>query len=383
MLPDSFIEQVKQATDLLELAKEYTTMKKAGPNVWQGICPHPDHHDTNPSFTVWEKEQSWCCYGCHHGKKDKTKPKSVTDHVYGSDCFAFLQWLSKGKLSWKDTVFYLADLHGIPIPTDENQAYYDRNLLLAKSYAKNLPGRANNYLHTRGLSDQDIAQWGLGFDGKKITFPLYDRYNNILGFSKRWIDMPEGKDDKYRNSPNNKIFNKSVYFYGMNHYDSSFDEIRITEGNFDVILGHKYNVKNMVGPLGTSFTENHVEVIKSLGKTPVFCFDGDLAGLKALKKAIDALAEAGVYSKILLLPDGMDMAELALLYKEKTEEYIVEHAVTYGYFKIKDIISYFDAKTNELKLKLYPDILKVLEDVPGDEQTIIRSFIKDRLQVEL
>jgi DNA primase len=381
MLPQTFINQVKNATDILQLTKQYTELKKVGNGIWQGRCPNPEHEDSDPSFTVWEEDQSWCCYGCHHGKKDnrkkltklKKKPKTK---IYGSDCFAFLQWITDGKMSWKESVMYLAKENGIPMPSSDEQLLYDKKKVLATSYHANLKGLPLRYLEERGLNKSDMDAWGLGFDGYKITFPLYDRYRNILGFTKRWLEMPEGSNDKYRNSANSKIFNKGCYLYGIHNLDDTFDEIRITEGPIDVILSDKYNVRNIVATLGTSFTENHAEIIKNLGKVPVFCMDGDSAGLNSIEKSIEMLSDIGVYSKLLILPQDKDMANMALEYKDNLEQYVVDNAITYGYHKIQSIINGYDSKMNELKLQLYPELVRLLNEIPGDEQYILKEFIR-------
>ena len=74
-----FIDTVKNATNMLELANEYTDMKKASSNTWQGQCPHPKHNDSTPSFTVFVDTNTWACFGCNQ------------DNQYGSDCIAFIQ----------------------------------------------------------------------------------------------------------------------------------------------------------------------------------------------------------------------------------------------------------------------------------------------------
>lgn len=379
MLPQSFIDQVKNATDIVKLIKQHTELKLVGDGIWAGQCPNPDHRDSDPSLMVWEKEQSWCCMGCHNGKKNT----SGRDKNYGSDCFAFVQWISRGKTGWKQAIMELADKAGLQPPSNENQALYDQMKLLAYSYTKSLHGKAFNYLLSRGLSRKDMEKWMLGFDGNKITFPLFDRYRTVIGFTKRWIDMPEGHHDKYRNSPASKIFNKSYYFYGMHLVNDDCDELRITEGSMDVILSDKYGARNIVAPLGTAFTEGHVELIRNYGKIPVFCMDGDMAGMKSTRKAIELLAAAGIYSKILLLPEGMDMADLALQLKDNLEDYIQAHAVTYGYFKLQDMLNQYDARIHELKLKLYPDIVKLLDEVPGDEHLVLKELIRQKLQLDL
>lgn len=379
MLPQEFIDKVKERTDLKELVEEFTELKKVGPTLYEGHCPHPDHEDNDPSFRVWSDHQSWACMVCHSGKK------SSKFKVYGSDCFAFMQWIEPTKIkNFKDAVLYLAKRKGIPIPTDKNAKLYKEKRALAVSYMHNLNKVSLDYLGARGLSKQDCYDWGLGFDGNKITFPLMDRYKNVLGFTKRWLVVPEGANDKYKNSSNNAIFNKSMYLYGIHNIDESFKELRITEGSLDVILAHKYGAKNVMATLGTAFTEGHVEIIRHYKMTPVFIFDGDAAGMKALNKSISMLAEHNIYSKILILPEDKDLADMANDLEEGIEDYINDNAITYGNYLIQDELSKFNAKVNELRLKAYPNLVKILNKVPTqEERNILKSFVKNTTGVDL
>lgn len=376
MFSQEFIDEVKSAIDMVKLASQYTDLKPAGNGIWQGECPNPNHQDDTPSFVVWEKSQSWACMGCHNGKKS-TKYKN-----YGSDCFAFLQWI-KG-IGWKQAILELAEMAGIEPEKEQYAELYDHQRRLALSYAKNMPAPVYDYLADRGLTKQDIKDFMIGFDGSRITFPLFDRYRKVLGFSKRKYLEKDESSPKYKNSPNNEIFNKSLYLYGLHLLDNDFDEIRITEGAMDVIVPHRYGVRNICATLGTSFTENHVTLIKNLGKTPVFCMDGDAAGLKSIKRAVDMLNKAGIYSKILLLPDDVDMADLANSLKENTEEYIQDHAVTYGQMMIQDVINQYEAKVNETKLKLLPEIKDILNSIKNeDEQKVIKDYVSSKMDLKL
>lgn len=379
MLQQEFIDKVKSRIDIKELVEEYTELKKVGPTLYEGRCPHPDHEDNDPSFRIWTDHQSWACMVCHSGKK------SSKFKVFGSDCFAFMQWIEPTKIkNFKDAVLYLANKKGIPIPTDKNAKLYKEKRALAVSYMHNLNKVSLDYLTSRGLSKDDCLNWGLGFDGNKITFPLMDRYKNVLGFTKRWLIVPEGANDKYKNSFNSPIFNKSMYLYGIHNIDESFKELRITEGSLDVILAHKYGAKNIMATLGTAFTEGHVEIIKHYKMVPVFIFDGDKAGLKALNKSISMLAEHNIYSKILILPDDKDLADMSIELKEGIEDYISDNAITYGNYLIQDEISKFNSKVNELRLKAYPNLIKILNKVPTqEERNILKSFIKNTTGVDL
>lgn len=379
MFPQDFIDKVKEATDIVKLVEEYTELKKVGPNIYEGHCPHPDHVDNDPSFRVWSDSQSWACMVCHCGKKsDKFK-------IYGSDCIAFIQWIENKK--WKDAILYLAEKANVPIPTEKNQKLLDEKKRLAISYSDNLlntPNKAMTYLNNRGITQEDCIKWGLGYDGVKIIFPLLDRYRGVLGFTKRWIEMPEGRNDKYKNSSNSPIFNKRKYLYGIHNLTDECDELRITEGSTDVIIADKYGVKNIVATLGTAFTDEHVELIKHYKKTPVFVMDGDEAGLNAIKKSIDILANHNIYSKLVILPNGKDLADLATELKENTEEYIQNNSITYGNYLIQNELNLYQAKVNELKLKHYPNLLKVLSKVPSqEEQKILKSYIKKAMDIDM
>ena len=372
MYSQEFIDTIKEKVDLVKLVSEYVELKKSGSNIYIGKCPNKYHKDSTPSFRVWEKEQSWACMSCHNGKK------GVQYKNYGSDCIAFIQWIKN--MSWIEAVQYLANKYDIPIPDEKNKELFIRQKNLCESYRYNLFAKNSEgykYLLDRGLNDDDINLWGLGFDGKKITFPLLDRYLNVLGFTKRWVKDKKDVKDKYRNSHTSSIFNKRMYLYGINLLDEDFPEIRIAEGPMDVILSNKFGAKNVVATLGTAFTEDHARLIKHYNKIPVFCFDGDEAGLKAIKRATEMLAEIGVYSKILLIPNNKDLADLSLELKEGIETFIEEKSITYGYFLVKETLQEYQSKIIELDMKYYPKVMSILSKVPSqEEKNILQSYMK-------
>lgn len=382
MFTQDFINKIKQRVNLIELASEYTMLEKAGSNLYQGRCPNPSHKDSSPSFRVWTdgKYHSWACMGCHCGSKN-IKNKEATYKNYGSDCIAFYQWINE--VSFKQAVLDLCKKYSIQIPNSEFDKLYKKKKLQTKCFQKNLYSYPRNFLHERGLSDSDIDEWQIGFDGLKITFPLFDRYKCPIAFTKRWITVPEGRNDKYKNSATSKIFNKSYYFYGLHNLNESCEEIRITEGSMDVIMAHKYGAKNIVATLGTSFTDEHVEMIKKLGKVPVFIMDGDGPGIISATKAIEKLAEADIYSKILILPNNKDLCDIALDVKYGIEEYIQDNALTYGQHKLKDIINSYDSAINELKIKHLKKVRKILDCIPYEEEKIIMTgYIKKHFEID-
>lgn len=391
MFSQNFIAKIKDATNLLKIVEEHVEVTPAGPNTWQSRCPHPDHNDFTPSFRIFRNKEksgkhtwSWACMGCHQGKKS-SKFKN-----YGSDCFAYIQWRSdyKGankKMNWREAIEYLADKAGIKLEEEKHSKVYQHLRRQANAYAANLLEPVREYLHGRGLDDKDLKEWLIGFNyEKRISFPLPDRYRQIIGFSNRKIGCHNEKNPKYINSPTSEWFNKSTYFYGIHLYDSDFEEIRITEGTLDVILGKKYGVKNLMAPLGTSFTQEHAEAIKNMDKIPCFCMDGDDAGEKSIRRSIDMLAEMDIYSKVLLLPTGMDMADLSNMLKDDVESYIQDNSMTYWQYQMKDIITQYDAKMNELRMKLYPSIKKIINSIQTENELVVmKNFVKSRVGLEL
>ena len=376
--PSSFIKQVKDATDMLALASEYTEMQPAGGEVYSGRCPHPDHNDSTPSFRVWTKAQSWSCMGCHTGKKDSRFQN------YGSDCFAFVSWMTNGRLSFYDAVKFLAERVGLALPTDPNQAEYKKIMAQAIKYSDALDWDVIAYLNGRGLEQADIEEWGIGYDTQRsrITFPLPDACSNLIAFSTRRF-----KDDdtpKYINSSTSAIFQKGTYLYGLHKLDKNFPEIRITEGQLDVILSLKHGVKNIVGTLGTAFTEYHVDKIKELGMQPVIVMDNDDAGQHAMTKIAEMLLDKGIVAKVATLPAGKDMADMANTLKGGLEDWINENAIFYWHHLLSSEIRKYEAEVNNARFKLLSPARAVLDRCQDPVQKdLIVNYLKDQAKLEV
>ena len=317
-----FIERVRNATNLLSLAKEYTTLKKHG-NWHIGLCPHPDHNDKTPSFTIKEwpnGNMTWHCFGCNQ------------DNKFSSDCFGFMQWIhshnNESSIAFADAVRLLAERAGIPIEKDRYYLKFkdilDHKKIQTIGYTKKLSDKYRDYLYSRGLSDNDLVTWHIGQHhtqyGICLTFPLIDRAHNVIGFSVR--NMAE-EGPKYMNSRNSEVFNKSRYLYGIHDLDPNNPYLIITEGVFDVILARKHGISNVVCTLGTAFTEEHLKLCQAMNKIPVFTFDGDEAGYKATEKAVKLCEQNKIEAKVCMLPNGIDLADLCQ--KGYAQAYLIVH----------------------------------------------------------
>ena len=117
---------------------------------------------------------------------------------------------------------------------------------------------------------------------------------------------------------------------------------------------------------------------------PVFIFDGDEAGLKAIKKSISLCGENNIYCKLLLIPNNMDLAEFSLEQKDNIENYIINNSKTYGNYLIESEVNNYVSKINELKLQSYPKLLSILEKVPHEnEKKILKDYIQNIININL
>lgn len=419
---------VKERVDLIDLVEEIgnVDMTKVNDRMWNCECPHPDHDDEDPSFFVYHNADgswSWHCYGCGGGAWD---PKHGN---YGNDCFAFLQWMahrqdpSKSKdISSKKALEILAKRVGIKLPKNVGKFTQEYKFMTAQAnaYHANISSSALNYLYSRGLEDEDINRWNLGWyvfnelDVKKfrlknvkeyikvprITFPIVDMYDQVVAFSSRTLvkDVePKYKIASIVNDQNHgrwknegkteeNSFQKRHYLYGENLVDRSNKEILLVEGQMDVILGRKYSDKNIVGVFGHSVSQEQIGLLKRLGMNTVcLCFDGDAAGEEGLRDNAETLAKAGFNVKVLRnLPEGKDIADMARRLKQGFDMYLQANMVPYWQYALENALVEYEAGISDLRRKLIPQIKHVAEIPFAEEDNVVfNSYIKERFGIYL
>ena len=349
------IEKIKRC-GILRIANQYTEMKKSG-DFYIGSCPNPAHEDKHPSFVIQTKGvyESWRCYGC-------------SDDRDGSDNIDFIRWINSkyGKgMSFQEAVQYLANFYGITMEEkrDKNESLYRYNLELCRKFQKKLNFEHTSYLFGRGLDLNDIEKWQIGFSDERIMFPILSKSRNILGFIGRLMDE-KGQEPKYKNSSTSPIFEKNKVLYGLDKLNPKSEHILITEGVMDVILAHHYGLDYAVAPLCCHLSGHHIEIIKQLGKKPVLCFDGDIAGESGIRKAIFDMQQAEIKGvKVMQMPHGKDLADLANELKNSLSEYIEERIKSYSHFLLKDIADGIDAKLSNEIQKAIPKINEILNNI--------------------
>lgn len=386
-----FISKIRSC-GIVKYVSQFTELKKVG-SVLQGRCPHPDHNDSNPSFTIWKDSktglESWCCMGCHSGKKGNHGGA----RNFGSDNIALVQWLSAHKASnhtytFREAIAILADFYNIPLERPQNQKLLTENKGKAVRYYQALRNNlgAISYLQQRGLDAEDISKWAIGYDEyhNRITFPVINRDFEVLGFSNRYIGQ-NPDECKYWNDPKNEVFDKGRLLYGIQFIDQSCSYIYITEGQMDTILATKYGLKNVVASMTCTLTEHQIELIVKSGMTPVLCYDADAAGQEGTKAVLRRFYEAGCRQmEVLPMPAGLDMADLANKLRNNLPLYVETHKTKYSKFLLDNIAKVVDEKITAIQMAVMPDIEKALSCISDPcELQVMKSFIKKRLHLWL
>lgn len=341
-------EEIKSKLDIVEVIREYIPVKAVGAN-FQALCPF--HNEKSPSFVISPEKQIWHCFGCGRG----------------GDVFAFV--MEKEGLGFMETLRQLAPKAGVVLTNENPQDYSERNRLLdimelaGKYYAHILTtptgGEARSYLTKRGLSDENISEWQLGYSldswnglydflkarpltGKKysdeeiflagliikkegghnyydrfrdrIMFPIWDVNNNLIAFTARVNPAKEAteKMGKYINSPQTKVYDKSRVLFALNKAKNAIrqeDLAIVVEGQMDAISCHNHGFKNVVASSGTALTSEQVSLIKRFTNNIALLFDMDAAGQMAADRGIKEALAQELNLKIIVLSSGKDPDE--------------------------------------------------------------------------
>lgn len=340
-IPQPFIDDLIDRTDIVELINSRVTLKKAGKN-YTACCPF--HDEKTPSFSVSPQKQFYYCFGCGAG----------------GNAIGFL--MEHDHMDFPSAVEELAKKAGMEIPREEAnprvEAQQRRRLDIyselekaSKFYRAELRKHqpAIDYLKNRGLTGQIAKEFDLGYapdewdsliklcgdnqqalqlmidggmlikreerDGfydrfrDRITFPIRDQRGRTIAFGGRVLG---DQKPKYLNSPETPVFHKSRELYGL--YEvlqqrKKADELIVVEGYMDVVALAQFDVRNAVATLGTSVGPAHMDRIFRHVSQVVFCFDGDNAGRAAAQRALDACLPAmldGRQARFLFLPEGED-----------------------------------------------------------------------------
>ena len=361
-LPESFLQELKARSDLVELASNYVDRKRSGRNM-VGLCPF--HSERSPSFNIYPENGSFDCFGCGAG----------------GDVITFVRRIEN--LDYMEAVRFLAQRAGMQIPEAEVDDRMSRlrahileiNRETARFYYSVLNsdvGRAGReYFHLRALKPGTIRHFGLGYapdsrfavvdflekkgytqeemvlanvalksrNGraidrffKRVMFPIIDLRGNVVAFGGRTLG--DGQP-KYLNTSETPVFNKGNLLFALNFAKNcNSGRLILCEGYMDVIALHQAGFQEAVATLGTSLTPVQARLMARYAKEVVICYDSDGPGQKAASRAIPMLRGAGLNVRVLAVVGGKD-----------PDEYIK----AYGPIKFKQLL---DSCGNDVEYRL-------------------------------
>ncbi len=415
LIPKSFIHDLIDRADVVEVVDSRVPLKKAGRN-YQACCPF--HNEKTPSFTVAPDKQFYHCFGCgEHG--------NALDFLMKFD-----------GLEFPEAIEELASMLGLEVPRETTanpqadakkraQAAddYEQMEKAARFFAHQLRHHKNSakvieYLKNRGLSGEIVKAFQIGYapdewDGilkalssgqasreqlvelklvnkndngryydffrDRVMFPIRDRRGRVVGFGGRVL---EGDGPKYLNSPETRIFHKGRELYGFYEVRQAHrqpEQILIVEGYMDVVALAQAGINYAVASLGTATTTEQLQMLFRATPRVVCCYDGDRAGRdaawRALENALPLLTD-GLELKFLFLPDGEDPD--SLVRKEGAEHFEerLTKAQSFTDYFFSHLAESLDLNTDAGKSALLKQAKPLIERIASD---FYRETLMERL----
>ncbi len=405
---DELVEEIRSRNDIVSVIGSYIRLQKKGSN-HMGLCPF--HNEKTPSFSVSASKQMYHCFGCG----------------VGGNVFTFI--MEYENYSFLEALRFLAERAGIALPEQEyseeqkRQADLKGRLLeinkLAGTYFyyqfKNQEGQAAyDYLVKRGLSEDTIKHFGLGYSNRysddlyrylkkqgyddeflaqtglvtiderlggrdkfrdRVMFPIMDANHRVIGFGGRVMGNTGPEVPKYLNTPETRVFEKSRNLYGLNFAKASRKNyFLICEGYMDVIALHQAGFTNAVAALGTAFTGFHANLLKRYTNEVLLTFDSDQAGTQAALRAIPILKETGLSIKVINMKPYKDPDEFIKALGAEEYQKRINEAKSSFFFEIDILQKEYDMGDPEQKTKFFHETARKLI---GFGEELERNFYID------
>ncbi len=388
---EEVIDNVRSNNDIVDIVSQHVHIKKKGSNYF-GLCPF--HSEKSASFSVSQSKQIYHCFVCGEG----------------GDVISFV--MKYENLSFIDALRVLADRAGIILPAEndlpvEKEPYGKQHDLFeitreaAIFYFNNLEAedgkRGLEYLKERGLSEDTIKYFGLGYSGShstelmkylrkrgysdaqiveagiasfdenkqvryrfwnRVMFPIVNASGKVVGFGGRVLD--DGKS-KYLNSPETLIFDKSKNLFGLNYAKySKKGYLILCEGYMDVIALHQVGFDMAVASLGTSFSDKQAILMKRYTDTVILSYDSDEAGIKATLRGIRILKRTGLKGKVLDLSPYKDPDEFIKNNGSEALEDRIKKAENTFFYELRILESSYDMEDPASKTDFYRKVAERL-----------------------
>jgi len=404
------INNIRSKANIVDIIGSYLPLTQRGRNY---LCVCPFHDDHSPSMSVSEEKQIYKCFACGN-----------TGNV-----FTFVE--NYEDVSFLDAVMIVAEKCGISIDKSliknnkvvSNKEEFEIMNLAEKFYQNNLKTEfgttALDYLNKRGISEEFIKEFGIGLSldnsntlynlllkkkynvgelldvgiinqsddryydmfTRRITFPLWDKDGNVVGFSAR-IYRGEKDTSKYVNSRESKLFKKGETLYNY-HRARDFVKLEksviVVEGFMDAIRLFVGGVKNVVALQGTALTKEQISLLKKLHSKVILCLDNDSAGENATLSNGEAM-----------IKEGLEVYVIRLSGQKDPDEYVLANGIEAFKNNLVNPMTYFDFKVNYLKknrdlsntndLAVY--VNQVLEEVANSKDDILIELTLKKISEE-
>ena len=409
---DAFLMELRSRADIETIISSYVNIKRAG-RISKGLCPF--HGEKTPSFTVYPDTQSYYCFGCGNGGDVVTFIKNIEN------------------LDYLDAVKFLADRVGMDVP-EENS--YDSTINKRRLRMLEANREAARFFHSclgtkegavgyqyfknRGLTDETIKKFGLGFAPdsyfaltnhmlnkgytkdelvfanlarrstknenniydnfrNRIMFPIIDVKGNVIAFGGRVMDDSK---PKYLNTSDTMVYKKSQGVFALNlAKKSGKDSLILCEGYMDVIALHQAGFTNAVAGLGTALTSEQASLLSRYASEIMIAYDADEAGQKAATRALQIFKNTPAKIKVLRLSGGKDPDEIIKNYGVEKMKAIINGAANEIEFALLREHSKYDLASDDGKRQYLKSAIEILSNVGAVELDIYASRIADELSV--
>jgi len=402
---ENTIQEIKNRLSIVDVVSDYVLLSKKNNRYW-GLCPF--HNEKTPSFTVVEDKGFYHCFGCG-------KSGSIFDFI-----------MEEEHLSYPEAVRYLAKKAGVELKQEtpqENiirkekeslQELYNKisqsfHFLLMKSKQGE---NARQYLESRKINKETQEKFLLGFaptdeswlyrflkknnyssellkqsglfSSRYPTYPLF--VNRIMFPIRTWQgdcvafggrDLTGTSRAKYINTPETEIYSKRSLLFGLYEGLDSLkkdQEVKICEGNFDVISLHQAGLANTVAPLGTAFTKEQAKLLLRYVTKVDLLFDSDSAGQNATKKTLKLCQQMGLENSVIEIQNAKDVAEILQTQGEETLINCCSKSINGFDYLVQSALRMYDIKQPKNKFLIFKEVKPYLDSTSSEIEK--ESYIK-------
>ncbi len=406
-----FVQQLKQQVDILRTVQDYVRLTKRGQR-YVGLCPF--HSEKTPSFSVTPALQFFYCHGCHAG----------------GDVLSFVMQMEH--VSFFEARNLLAERNGIPLPKRSEYADDDTKLRAAvyqmheiaqsefETQLRSSQGaEARDYLKMRGVSEESVREFGIGYAGKgllrtfeargftqdqlaasglvarseegrfyeqfrnRLMFPIHSESGKVIGFGGRALDPSEKA--KYINSPETPIYRKKTVLYNLHRAREGARKsgrLVMVEGYMDVIGVYSSGIKEVIATCGTALTREQVQTMKRHAPAITVNFDPDAAGSNAAEKSVGLLLAESIRIHVVQLAGGLDPDEYCREHGAEAYGECVDKAKSYFYWLADRARAKFDMRTPEGRVDAFQFLLPAVQGLTDKlERVAIANDLASYLNV--